>query len=224
MKNPCGNFFFRKSKVHLSAVRLILFAALAFGLTLIVSCEREQVEESIDLQTASDVALQEILAPYRTFYEEQMRCSGKTRSERARSTPKWEDALIRTGRRGIAAVMPLEYEGDYLIRSTSSPDLMGVQAISYLLLNEDSTGTMLGEVVYIIPDGEDQGNESSHFSGTIIVENLHGEFLAAYICHSDGSVMHYAVPESNAPPTTPNSRGSICWTYELWSATSLDGG
>ncbi|MGM0667637.1 MAG: hypothetical protein ACQETA_09975 [Bacteroidota bacterium] len=104
---------------------------------------------------------------------------------------------------------------------------MNVQKSSFLMVNKGRDGSMQGEIVYIIPDGlsgrSDKGGQS-RFSGTIVTENLHGEFLAAYVCQPDGRVLHYGAPDAAALSKKANSKGIDCFTYDFWQITSIDGG
>ncbi len=109
-----------------------------------------------------------------------------------RRSPHWEKATIQKWYRGTAAVTPLDYGENYFIRTSKSPYSMDLGAASYLLVNKERDSSMQGEIVYLIPDGQsgqsDKGRKS-RFSGTIVTENLQGEFLAAYVCHSAHSLL-----------------------------------
>ncbi|MBW1614439.1 MAG: hypothetical protein JRJ57_10815 [Deltaproteobacteria bacterium] len=209
--------FYCKDKAHL-IISLALLTALAF-ITVLASCNKE------DLQ---DGSIPDAISEYRTFYEEQMHSSEtKGHSSIPRRSPKWEKATIQKWYRGYAAVTPLDYEENYFIRSSKSPYNMNLQASSFLMVNKGIDGSMQGEIIYLIPDGQasrfDKGVQSC-FSGTIVTESLHGEFLAAYICQPNGSVMHYVNSEGKASLKKTNTKGLDCWTYELWQITSIDGG
>jgi len=209
--------FYCKDKAHL-IISLALLTALTF-IIVFTSCQKE------DLQ---DGSIPDAISEYRTFYEEQMHSSEtKSYSSIPRRSPKWKKATIQKWHRSYAAVTPLDYEGNYLIRSSSSPYNMNLQASSFLMVNKGRDGSMQGEIVYLIPDGQSSRSDKGgqfRFSGTIVVENLHGEFLAAYICQPADSVMHFVNSEGKASLKKTNTESLDCWTYELWQETSIDGG
>lgn len=209
--------FYCKDKAPL-IISLALLTALAF-ITVLTSCHKE------DLQ---DGSIPDAIAEYQTFYEEQMHNSEtKGHSSIPRRSPNWGKATIQNWCRGYAAVTPLDYEENYFIRSSTSPYSFTLGAISFLMVNKGREGSMQGEIVYIIPDGLDNSSDKggqSRFSGTILVESLHGEFLSAYVCQSDGSVLHYSDSGATALPKKVDSKGVECYIYEFWQITSIDGG
>lgn len=209
--------FFCKNKADL-IFSLPLLIALTF-ITVFTSCHK------VDIQDGSIPAA---IAEYRTFYEEQMHKEGtKGHSKVPLRSPKWEKATIKNWYRGSAAVSPLAYEKDYFIRISTSPYSMNSEAVSFLVVNKGRDGSMQGEIVYIITDGLDsQSNQGGKptFSGTIVVESLHGEFITAYVCHPDGKVLRYGDSDGTASPNNADSKGTECIIYEQWQKTSIDGG
>ena len=199
-------------------ISLALLTALAF-IAVLTSCQKEDLQ-SDDIPDA--------IAEYRTFYEEQMHNSGtKGHPGIPRRSPKWGKAIIQNWYRGYAAVAPLDYDENYYIRTSTSPYNMNLAASSYLMVNKGRDGSMQGEIVYLIPDGLDSQPEKrgqSRFSGTIVAENLHGEFLAAYVSQPDGSVLRYGASDATASPKQANTKGFECIIYEFWQKTSIDGG
>jgi hypothetical protein len=144
-----------------------------------------------------------------------------------RRSHKWEKAIIKKWHRGYAAVTPLDYEENYFISSSTSPYSFTLGAISFLMINKGRDGSLQGEIVYIIRDRliipSDKGGQP-RFSGTILVESLHGEFLSAYVCQPDGSVLRYSDSGKTISPKKVDSKGYDCYIYELWQKTSIDGG
>ena len=209
--------FYCKDKAHL-IISLGLLTAVTF-ITVLTSCHKEDFQ---------DGSIPDAIAEYRTFYEEQMHNSGTKGYLRIPiRSPQWDKTAIRKWYRGYAAVTPLDYDKNYLIRSSTSPYNMNLSASSFLMVNKGRDGSMQGEIVYIIPDGlasqSDKGGQA-RFSGTIVTENLHGEFLAAYVCQPDGKVLRYGDSGATASPKQANSKGLECFIYELWFKTSIDGG
>lgn len=209
--------FYCKDKAPL-IISLALLTALAF-ITVLTSCHKE------DLQ---DGSIPDAIAEYQTFYGEQMHNTGtKGHSMIPRRSPQWGKATIQKWYRGYAAVTPLDYEENYFISSSASPYNMDLQASSFLMVNKRRDGSMQGEIVYIIPDGlacRSVKGGQSRFSGTIVVESLHGEFLSAYVCQPDGSVLRYIDSGATTSPKKEDSKGLDCYIYELWQKTSIDGG
>lgn len=209
--------FYCKDKAPL-IISLALLTALAF-ITVLTSCHKE------DLQ---DGSIPDAIAEYQTFYGEQMHNTGtKGHSMIPRRSPQWGKATIQKWYRGYAAVTPLDYEENYFISSSASPYNMDLQASSFLMVNKGRDGSMQGEIVYIIPDGlacRSVKGGQSRFSGTIVVESLHGEFLSAYVCQPDGSVLRYIDSGATTSPKKEDSKGLDCYIYELWQKTSIDGG
>jgi len=209
------SLFKTKAKLIIS---LALITTLAF-ITVLSSCNKEDIK---------DGSIPDAIDAYRTFYEQQMRNSEtKGHSTIPRRSPKWEKTTIKKWHRGNAAVTPLNYEENYFISSSTSPYTFTLGAISFLMINKGTDGSMQGEIVYIIRDNlanpSDKG-EQLRFSGTILVESLHGEFLAAYICKPDGSVLRYGKTGATTSSKTADTKGIDCYIYELWQKTSTDGG
>jgi hypothetical protein len=210
--------FFSYNKANLF-INLTLLIVLAF-ITALTSCHKENIQ---------DGSIFEAVAEYRIFYEEQMLKSGtKGHPNVPGRSPQWEKATIKNWYRGCAAVAPLDYDKNYFIRTSSSPYSMNLGATSFLMVNKGKDGSMQGEIVYLIPDGQtnqsDKGRKS-RFSGTIVTENLQGEFLTAYVCQSDGKVFNYGNSDTTASLKNANSIESLeCWIYEVWQKTSIDGG
>lgn len=209
--------FICKSKANL-IISLALLTAMVF-ITVLTSCHKE------DLQ---DGSIPDAIAEYQTFYEEQMHNTGtKGHSMIPRRSPQWGKATIQKWYRGYAAVTPLDYEENYFISSSASPYNMDLRALSFLMVNKGRDGSMQGEIVYIIPDGlasRSVKGGQSRFSGTILVESLHGEFLSAYVCQPDGSVLRYIDSGATTSPKKADSKGLDCYIYELWQKSSIDGG
>ncbi len=83
-----------------------IFIALAF-IAILTSCHKEDCQ---------DDSVLDVIAEYRTFYEEQMHDSGtKSFSNIPQKSPQWGKATIQNWHRGRAAVIPLDYH-----RNTSS--------------------------------------------------------------------------------------------------------
>jgi hypothetical protein len=209
--------FFCKNKAHL-IFSLQLLIALTF-ITVLTSCHKVDIQDS---------SIPDAIDEYRTFYEEQMHKNGtKGNSKVPLRSPKWEKATIKNWYRGSAAVSPLDYEKDYFIRISTSPYNMNSEAVSFLVVNKGRDGSMQGEIVYIITDGlSSQSNQGGKptFSGTIVVESLHGEFITAYVCQPDGKVLRYGDSDGTASPKNVDSKGEECLIYEQWQKTSIDGG
>ena len=210
--------FFCKNKAKLFFSHAIL-VSLAF-IAVLISCQKEDIQ---------DGSIFDAITEYRVFYEEQM-LKGATigHPNIPRRSPQWEKATIQKWYRGTAAVTPLDYGANYFIRTSTSSYSMDLGAASYLMVNKERNGSMQGEIVYLIPDGQsgqsDKGKKS-RFSGTIVTENLKGEFLSAYVCQPDGSVLHYAPSDTTASLKNANSKESLeCWIYEVWQRASSDGG
>ena len=208
---------FFKTKAHL-IISLALSIALSF-IAVLTSCHKEKLQ---------DDSIPDAIAEYRTFYEEQMHNNGtKGQSKVPLRSPKWEKATIQNWHRGSAAVSPLDYEKDYFIRISTSPYNMNSEAVSFLVVNKGRDGSMQGEIVYLITDGlanqSKQGGKPT-FSGTIVVESLHGEFITAYVCQPDGKVLRYGDSDGTASPKNVDSKGEECLIYEQWQKTSIDGG
>ncbi|MBW1613341.1 MAG: hypothetical protein JRJ57_05065 [Deltaproteobacteria bacterium] len=209
--------FYCKDKAY-QIISLGLLTALVF-MTVLTSCNKENLQDS---------SIPDAISEYQSFYEEQMQSSEtKGHSNIPRKSPIWEKATIKNWRRGYAAVIPIDYEKNYIIRSTTSPYTMRLQASSFIMINKGRDGSMNGEIVYLMPNGQANQSEKtgqSSFSGTIVTESLHGEFLASYICKPDGTVMHYVNSDGRTSLKKTNTKGLDCWTYELWQITSIDGG
>lgn len=209
--------FFLHNKAHLIII-LSLLPALAFT-TVLTSGHKENIQ---------DGSVPDTITVYRTFYEEQMRnTETKGHSMIPLRSPQWEKAAIQKWYRGYAAVMPLDYEENYFIRSSTSPYSFTLGGISFLMVNKGGDGSMQGEIVYIIRDGMTSRSVTggqSRFSGTILVESLHGEFLSAYVCQPNGSVLHYINSGASPSPQKEASEGLDCYIYELWQKTDKDGG
>lgn len=209
--------FFCKSKAHL-IFSLQLLIALTF-ITVLNSCHKVDIQDS---------SIPDTIDEYRTFYEEQMHKNGtKGNSKVPLRSPKWEKATIKNWYRGSAAVSPLDYKKDSFIRISTSPYNMNSEAVSFLVVNKGRDGSMQGEIVYIITDGlvsqSNQGGKPT-FSGTIVVESLHGEFITAYVCQPDGKVLRYGDSDGTASLKSADSKGIDCFTYDFWQKTSIDGG
>jgi hypothetical protein len=197
---------------------LIFITTLAF-ITALSSCNKEDIKDN---------SIPDAIDEYQAFYKEQMLNSEiKGNSTIPRRSPKWEKATIKKWYRGYAAVAPLDYEENYFISSSTSPYSFTLGAISFLMINKGRDGSMQGEIVYIIRDNlanlSDKGGQP-RFCGTILVESLHGEFLATYVCKPDGSVLRYSNSIAATSPKTADSKGIDCYIYELWQKTSIDGG
>ena len=209
--------FLFKNKAKLINSLALLYTLVS--ITVLSSCNKEDLKDS---------PVPDAIAEYRTFYEEQTQNTGtKGHYSTPRRNPQWEKATIQKWYRGYAAVTPLDYEENYFIRSSTSPYTMDLNASSFLLINKGRDSSMQGEIVYIIPDGlasrSDKGGQP-RFSGTILVEGLNGEFLAAYVCKPDGSVLRYTDSGVTTSPKTEGSKGIDCYIYEIWQITSIDGG
>lgn len=209
--------FLFKNKPKLINSLALLYTLVS--ITVLISCNKEDIK---------DGSIPEAITEYRTFYEEQTQNTGtKGHSSIPHRNPQWEKATIQKWYRGYAAVTPLDYEENYFIRSSTSPYTMDLHASSFLLINKGRDSSMQGEIVYIIPDGLASWSEKGgqpRFSGTILVEGLNGEFLAAYVCKPDGSVLHYTDSGVTTSPKTEDSKGIDCYIYEIWQITSIDGG
>lgn len=181
--------------------------------------------EGIELQ---DISIDAAISEYQTFYEEQMyNHRTKVYANIPQKNPQWEKATIKSWARGSAAIIPLDYDKNYFIRISTSPYSMVLDSSSFLLLNKGSDGIMEGEIVYLIPDGmtsRSDKNGQSRFSGTILVESLHGEFLASYNSQPDGTVLRYSSSDGMASTEKVSSESIECITYEFWQKTSTDGG
>ncbi|MDF1559954.1 MAG: hypothetical protein P1P83_07080 [Bacteroidales bacterium] len=209
--------FFLHNKANL-IISLSLIPALAF-ITVLTSGHK------VNIQAGS---IPDAITEYRTFYEEQIRnTETKDHSMIPLRSPQWEKATIQKWYRGHAAVTPLDYEENYFISCSTSPYSFTLGAISFLMVNKGADGSMQGEIVYIIRDRLDipsvKGGQSP-FSGTILVESLHCEFLAAYVCQPDGSVLHYIDSAALPSPQMSVSEDLDCYIYELWQKTDIDGG
>ncbi len=141
-------------------------------------------------------------------------------------SPKWEKAQIKKWHRGYAAVVPLNYEGNYSITSSTSPYSFNPEAVSFLMINKSEDGSMQGEIVYIIRDKlvvpSDLG-EQHCFTGTILIEDLHGEFLVAHVYNPGRGVLSYGNPNTTISSKPIDSKGIDCYIYEWWQKTSIDG-
>ena len=209
--------FFCKKKTNL-IISLALLTALAL-ISFLTSCHKEVL---LDGSIPVDIAA------YRTFYEEQMHKSEtKGRSNIPHRSPQWRKGTIQKWYRGYAVVTPLDYNENYFIRISTSSYSMNLGSASFLMVNKGRDGSMQGEIVYLIPDGQatqsGKGGQS-RFSGTIVVESLHGEFLAAYICQPDGRVIRYGASDVTTSQKKEDSKSLECFIYELWQISSLDGG
>lgn len=198
-------------------IRLSLISALAF-FTVMTSGQK------VGIQAGS---IPDAITEYRTFYEEQVRnTETKGHSMIPLRNPKWEKATIQKWYRGRAAVTPLDYKENYFISCSTSPYSFTLASISFLMVNKGADGSMHGEIVCIIPDDlsipSDKGGQS-RFTGTILVESLHGEFLAAYVCQPDSSVLHYIDSAASPSPQMAVSGDLDCYIYELWQKTEIDG-
>jgi hypothetical protein len=207
---------FLHNKAHL-IISLSLISALAF-FTVMTSGQK------VDIQAGS---IPDAITEYRTFYEEQMRSTeSKGHSMIPFRSPQWEKATIQKWYRGHAAVTPLDYVENYFISCSTSPYSFNLEAVSFLMVNKGADGSMQGEIVYIIRDRLDIPSVAgvrTAFSGTILVESLHGEFLAAYVCQPDSSVLHYFDSAASPSPQMAVSGGLDCYIYELWQKTEIDG-
>ena len=208
---------FLHNKAHLIII-LSLIPALAF-MTVLTSGHKAGIQAGY---------IPGAITGYRTFYEEQMSNSdAKGHPMIPLRRPQWEKATIQKWYRGHAAVTPLNYEENYFISSSASPYTFTLESISFLMINKGTDGSMQGEIVYFIRDDlsvpSDKGGQS-RFTGTILVESLHGEFLAAYVCQPDSSVLHYIDSAASLSPRMAVSEGIDCYIYELWQKTDIDGG
>lgn len=205
--------------LYLFLPKMTVIIVLAI-ITVLTSCHKADIQDGTILDE---------IAEYRSFYEEQLLKNGtKSHSNMPRRNPVWGKATIKNWRRGYAAVTPLDYDGDYFIRTSTSSYYMNLGAASFLMINKTRDGSMQGEIVYLIPDGLASRSEKggkSRFSGTIVVVNLQGGFLAAYALQTDGSVLRYGNTSTTASLKNANStNGFNCFIYEIWQKTSIDGG